>query len=71
MKNRILRQPEVLHRCGISRSTMYRWIAEGVFPRQRSMKGLGQKDLGQKGRAVGWLESDIDAWIDSRMSVGE
>jgi prophage regulatory protein len=66
MKNRILRQPEVLHRCGISRSTMYRWIAEGLFPRQRSMKGLGQK-----GKAVGWLESDIDAWVNSRMSVGE
>ncbi|WP_447881408.1 helix-turn-helix transcriptional regulator [Serratia fonticola] len=66
MKNRILRQPEVLHRCGISRSTMYRWIAEGAFPRQRSMKGVGLK-----GKAVGWLESDIDAWIDSRMLVGE
>lgn len=66
MKNRILRQPEVLHRCGIARSTMYRWIAEGVFPRQRSMKGAGLK-----GKAVGWLESDIDAWIDSRMPVGE
>ncbi|WP_447877036.1 helix-turn-helix transcriptional regulator [Serratia fonticola] len=66
MKNRILRQPEVLHRCGMSRSTMYRWIAEGVFPRQRSMKGAGLK-----GKSVGWLESDIDAWIDSRMLVGE
>lgn len=66
MKSRLLKQHEVLHRCGISRSTMYRWIAEGLFPRQRSMKGAGQK-----GRAVGWLESDIDTWVDSRMSVGE
>ena len=66
MKNRILKQPEVLHRCGISRSSMYRWIAEGLFPRQRSMKGLGQK-----GRAVGWLESEVNDWVNSRKPAGE
>ena len=52
---RILRLPSVKARTGLSRSTIYQRIAEGSFPRQVS---LGP-------RAIGWLESDVDAWIGS------
>ena len=41
---------------GLSRSTIYAYIAEGTFPAQRR---LGP-------RRVGWLSTDIAAWISSR-----
>lgn len=52
----ILRRPEVERRVGISRSAIYLGIADGTFPRPVS---LGQ-------RAVGWIEHEINAWIEAR-----
>lgn len=54
----VLRLPTVKARSGLSRSTIYRRIAEGTFP-----KGI---QLGSS-RTVGWLESDIEAWIDKQI----
>ncbi|TVO63488.1 AlpA family phage regulatory protein [Denitromonas ohlonensis] len=54
---RILRLPEVLRLTGLGRSSCYRFIAQGRFPRQVELGG---------GRAVGWIESEILAWILSR-----
>ncbi|HFU1281523.1 TPA: AlpA family transcriptional regulator [Klebsiella michiganensis] len=58
MTSRILKKKEVLYRCGISNASLYRQIAKGEFPRQRH--------LSSGGRAVGWLESEIDEWVNSR-----
>jgi prophage regulatory protein len=55
MADAILRLPGVLHAAGFKRSTLYRLIAAGRFPRPVA---LGP-------RAVGWRESDITAWIES------
>ncbi len=57
--DRILRNKEVLHLTGISKATLYRLIAKGRFP-------LSRKLTGEEGRAVGWLESEINTWISSR-----
>jgi prophage regulatory protein len=54
-KTRILRRPEVEARTGLSRSAIYRRIADGVFP--------DSIPLGD-GKAVGWIEAEIDAWIE-------
>lgn len=51
----ILRRKQVETRTGLSRSTIYARIAEGTFP--------SPIELG--GRAVGWIESEIDAWLKS------
>ncbi|AFR03576.1 helix-turn-helix transcriptional regulator [Pectobacterium colocasium] len=56
---RILRKKEVLSRTGISNATLYRLIAKELFPAQRKLTGA-------EGRAVGWLDSDINDWISSR-----
>lgn len=53
---RILRSPEVEARTGLSRSTIYRWRVAGRFPPPVVMGG----------RTVGWIESDVDAWIRGR-----
>ncbi len=60
--NRILRKKEVLHLTGISSATLYRLISKGAFP-------LSKKLTGDSGRAVGWLESDINNWVNSRMQA--
>ncbi len=56
MADRILRRPEVEAYTGLSRSTIYAWMNEGEFP--PSVK-LGS-------RLVGWRESDVQAWVDTR-----
>jgi prophage regulatory protein len=53
---RLLRLPEVEKKTGLKHSSIYQRITEGDFPRQ--------VPLGPK--AVGWLEAEIDAWIDRR-----
>ena len=52
----ILRLPAVKARTGLSTPTIYRLMASGHFP--------AQKQLGP--RSVGWLESDIQGWIEAR-----
>ena len=47
---------EVIHRTAKSRSSIYKAINEGKFP----------KSYPNGDRAVAWLASDIDAWIDAQ-----
>ncbi len=50
---RIIRLHTVLARTGLSRSTLYRKIAEGTFPAQVRISVHG----------AGWHESAISRWI--------
>ena len=52
---RLLRLPEVRNRVGMSRSTIYRKVADGTFPHPRK---LGPS-------IVAWLEEDIAYWISN------
>lgn len=56
--DRIIRLRTVLDRTGLSRSTMYRKIAEGTFPAQLKISVNG----------AGWRESDINRWIADPVS---
>jgi prophage regulatory protein len=53
----MLRLREVLRRTGLSRSTIYAYIAAKEFP---SPIPLGP-------RAVGWVEDEVNAWIEERI----
>ena len=55
----ILRRKQVEARVGLRRSTIYAKVAAGEFP---APIRLGT-------RAVGWLESEISAWVESRIAV--
>jgi predicted DNA-binding transcriptional regulator AlpA len=57
MKSASLRLPQVLQGTGLSKATIARREAEGLFPARRRLRG----------RAVGWLASevDMDTWIAS------
>lgn len=54
---RIIRLPEVVERTGISRSLIYRLIKEGSFPEQ----------IHTSKRTSGWLESEVNDWVQSRI----
>lgn len=51
--DRIIRLNTVLDRTGLSRSTIYRKIAEGTFPGQLKISANG----------AGWRESEINGWV--------
>jgi prophage regulatory protein len=55
VRGRILRIARVMDRTGMARSTIYLRMKQGRFPKPIPLGGGG---------IVGWLESDIDAWID-------
>lgn len=59
LKERILRVEDVKFRTGLSRSALYRLIEINNFPKPIS---LGTK------RSVGWIESEIDLWVQKRIS---
>lgn len=55
---KIIRLNQVKDVTGLGRSTVYKYIAEGSFPKPIS---LGD-------RCVGWLESEIYDWILARVA---
>lgn len=59
MGHRILRVDEVVERVGVGRTTLWRWERAGRFPARRQ---LGDQ-------SVGWLEAEVDAWIEGRPRV--
>ncbi|MGD8853008.1 MAG: AlpA family transcriptional regulator [Gammaproteobacteria bacterium] len=55
----ILRLPTVKARTGLSRSTIYLRISEGRFPKPVSLGG----------RAVGWVEAEVDDWLNEQIEA--
>jgi predicted DNA-binding transcriptional regulator AlpA len=56
--DRIVRFAEAEVIVGVPRGTLNRWIADGVFPRPFRLTPAGS--------ALGWMLSDLTAWIESR-----
>ena len=59
MTHAIQRLPAVKAITGLSRSTIYLRVAEGTFPKPVSLGG----------RAVGWLEAEIQDWLQRRIEA--
>ncbi|MEG3143158.1 AlpA family phage regulatory protein [Sphingomonas sp. RT2P30] len=56
-KDCIIRLKAVLKRTGLSRSTMYRKVENGTFPKQIKISD----------RCVGWSEFAVEAWLRNPM----
>lgn len=54
---RIIRLQDVKHSTGLGRSTIYKYISEGSFP----------KPVPLGDRAVGWVESEVMGWVMARI----
>jgi len=59
MTHTILRLPAVKASTGLSRSTIYVRVSQGTFPKPVSLGG----------RAVGWLEAEIQEWLERRIEA--
>ena len=59
MTHTILRLPAVKASTGLSRSTIYLRVSQGTFPKPVSLGG----------RAVGWLEAEIQDWLQRRIEA--
>ncbi|HWQ39358.1 MAG TPA: AlpA family transcriptional regulator [Burkholderiales bacterium] len=59
MVTRILRLPTVKARTGLSRSTIYLRVSDGTFPKPVSLGG----------RAVGWVEAEIQQWLEQQIEA--
>lgn len=55
--SKILRLPDIKNITGLSRSTIYLMIKNGEFP---SNVKIGA-------RAVGWIDADLQLWLQSRI----
>jgi prophage regulatory protein len=58
MSHSILRRDDVLKKIGLGKSCLYELQARGEFPKSISLGG----------RSVGWLESEVNAWIEERIA---
>lgn len=57
MSETLLSLRAVLDRTSLSRSTVYRFMAEGTFPKPVAL-----------GTRKAWLESEVSEWIDARIA---
>ncbi|NWO10404.1 AlpA family transcriptional regulator [Chromohalobacter salexigens] len=55
---KLIRIKDVMDRTGLARSTIYKYISEGKFPRPIKL-GV---------RAVAWVETEIDGWIQASIA---
>lgn len=55
----VLRMPAVQLRTGLSKATIYLRVKEGNFP----------KPIKLGARAVGWIEDDINEWLDHQVEL--
>ena len=65
---RILRRSQVFGPTGctgLSTSSGYELIAKGLFPRPVPLSDV------ENARAVGWLDFEIENWIESRVAARE
>lgn len=56
---RLIRIREATQRTGLSKAMVYRLIAAGKFPRQIRLTE----------RTSAWIESEVQAWVDSRIAA--
>ena len=66
-QKRFIRLPEVLTRTGYGRTTIYRKMEDGSFPRSVKLGGPPIDPNVFDSRAVAWIEYEIEQWIESRI----
>ncbi|WP_462169458.1 AlpA family transcriptional regulator [Pseudoalteromonas lipolytica] len=58
---RLIKLKEVMQKTSLGHSSIYKFIAEGTFPKQVSLGA----------RSVAWVESEVDEWIFEKVSSRE
>ncbi len=63
MTDRVLRRPEVEDKSGLCERQLRTLESEGRFPKRFL--------ISENGRAVGWSENEVDAWLAERIERRE
>ena len=66
-KYRLIRLPEVLSRTGYGRTSIYRKMEKGTFPKCLKLDGPPAEPNKFDCRAIAWIEDEVDQWIESRI----
>jgi prophage regulatory protein len=66
-QKRFIRLPEVLSRTGYGRTSIYRKMEEGTFPRSVKLGGPPIDPNVFDSRAVAWIEGEVEQWIEFRI----
>ena len=64
-QKRFIRLPEVLGRTGYGRTSIYRKMEDGTFPKSVKLGGPLEDPNAFDSRAVAWIEHEVDQWIES------
>ena len=66
-KHRFIRLNEVMSRTGYGRSSIYRKMEDGSFPKSLKLGGPPKDPNVFDSRAIAWIENEVDQWIESRI----
>ena len=66
-KHHFIRLPEVLSRTGFGRTSIYRKMEDGSFPKSLKLGGPPKDPNEFDSRAIVWIEEEVEQWIDSRI----
>ena len=66
-QKRFIRLSEVLRRTGYGRTSIYRKMEDGSFPKSVKLGGPPSEPTAFDSRAVAWIEDEVDQWIESRI----
>ena len=66
-QKRLIRLSEVMSRTGYGRTSIYRKMEDGSFPRSVKLGGPPEDPEAFDSRAVAWIEDEVEQWIESRI----
>ena len=66
-KHRFIRLNEVISRTGYGRTSIYRKMDDGSFPKSLKLGGAPKDPNEFDSRAIAWIEEEVDQWIESRI----
>ena len=67
LKHRFIRLPEVMSRTGYGRTSIYRKMEDGSFPKSLKLGGPPKDPNEFDSRAVAWVEDEVDQWVEDRI----
>ena len=68
-KIRFIRLPEVIRRTGFGRTSIYRKMEDGTFPKCLKLGGPPADQKKFDCRAIAWIEDEVDQWVDARIEA--
>ena len=66
-QKRFIHLPEVMNRTGYGRTSIYRKMEDGSFPKSVKLGSPLEDPNVFDSRAIAWIEDEVEQWIESRI----